>query len=113
MQVLTVDVKGKILGRAASEVAILLRGKNRADFEPRIRPTHKVKIENVDKLKVSGNKFREKIYMRYSGFPSGLRRLTMEEVFMKNPEEIFKRAVWGMLPNNKSRKFIIRNLIFK
>lgn len=107
------DVAGKSLGRAASEAAILLRGKNRVDFEPQIRPVHKVKIINVRDLKIFPSKFRTKVYTRYSGYPSGLREKTLGTMFAKNPREAFRLAVWGMLPKNRSRKFIINNLKFE
>ncbi len=106
------DVKGKSLGRAASAAAILLRGKGKSSFEPHIRPTHSVVIQNVGDLKIFPGKFNTKTYTRYSGYPSGLRTSTLGDVFMKNPKEVFRRAVWGMLPKNRSRKFIINNLKF-
>ena len=110
---LTLDVKGKSLGRAASEAAILLRGKNRPDFEPRIRPSHQLKVLNVAGLKIHPTKLRIKTYTRYSGYPGGLRKQNLGDLFQKNPREVFKRAVWGMLPKNRSRKHIIMNLKFE
>ena len=107
------DVKGKSLGRAATEAAILLRGKNRPDFEPRIRPTHKVVILHADELNIFPRKLDTKTYTRYSGYPSGLKRITLRDLLKKSPREVFRRAVWGMLPKNRSRKFIIKNLMFK
>src|SRR3989344_5573275 len=95
---ITFDLKGKSLGRAASEAAILLRGKNRPDFEPRVRPVHKVKILNVEKLAVH---------------PAELKKIPMKDLFAKNPKEVFRRAVWGMLPKNRSRKHIMKNLVFE
>jgi large subunit ribosomal protein L13 len=110
---ITLDVKGKSLGRAASEAAILLRGKNKPDFEPRIRPSHKVTILNVKELKINPTRHRTKIYKRYSGYPSGLKKTTLGDLVQKKPREVFKLAVWGMLPKNKSRKHIIKYLIFE
>lgn len=110
---LTLDVKNRSLGRAASEVAVLLRGKNRPDFEPRIRPSHKVKILNVAGLKIHPTKLRTKTYTRYSGYPGGLHKENLGDLFRKNPREVFRRAVWGMLPKNRSRKHIIKNLKFE
>lgn len=107
------DVKGKSLGRAASEAAVLLRGKNRPDFEPRIRPAHAVTILNVRELKIHPTKFRTRIYTRYSGYPGGLWKQSLGDLFQKNPKEVFRRAVWGMLPKNRSRKHIIKNLAFE
>lgn len=107
------DVKGKSLGRAAGEAVILLRGKNRPDFEPRIRPTHKVRVLHADEFNIFPRRFDTKIYTRYSGYPSGLKATKLRDLFKKSPEEVFRKAVWGMLPKNRSRKFIIKNLTFK
>ena len=108
-----VDVKGKSLGRAASEVAIILRGKNKASFEPNIRPKIKVVIVNVGELKIFQLKLKSKVYTRYSGFPSGLRYKTLGEMLKKDPKEAFRLAVWGMLPKNRSRSYFIKNLSFE
>ena len=107
------DVKGKSLGRAAAEAAILLRGKNRADFEPRVRPRHKVVVAHVGELNIFPRKLDTKVYTRYSGYPSGLKAITLRDLLKKSPQEVFRRAVWGMLPKNRSRKFIIKNLTFR
>lgn len=107
------DVKGKSLGRAASAAAILLRGKNLPTFEPRVRPSHKLIIQNVKELNIHPTKFRTKVYTDYSGYPGGLKKIGLKELWAKSPREIFKRAVWGMLPKNRSRKHIIKNLKFE
>ena len=107
------DVAGEPLGRVASKVAILLRGKNRPDFEPRVRPAHKVVISNVKDVKIHPRKLRSKVYTRYSGYPGGLKKIPLDTLFEKNPKEVFRKAVWGMLPKNRSRKHIIKNLVFK
>lgn len=113
MENIILDVKGKSLGRAASEAAVLLRGKNLPEFEPRIRPTRKLTVKNLDGLNIHPTKFRTKIYKDYSGYPGGLKEIGLAELWKKNPKEVFKRAVWGMLPKNKSRKHIISNLKFE
>ena len=110
---LTLDVKGQSLGRAAAAAVILLRGKNLVSFEPRVRPSHKLHIVNVKELKIHPTKFRTKSYTRYSGYPSGLKYETLGRLFERNPKEVFRRAVWGMLPKNRSREFIIKNLKFE
>ncbi len=107
------DVKGKSLGRAASEAAVLLRGKNKPDFELRIRPSHSLMIKNVKDLSIHPTKFRTKKYRDYSGYPGGLKEIGLRELWAKNPREVFKRAVYGMLPKNKSRQHIIKNLKFE
>lgn len=110
---LVLDVKGKVLGRAASEAAILLRGKNKPSFEPRIRPSHKLTVKNVGELKIHPTKFRTKTYVSYSGYPGGLKKISLKELWKKSPEKVFSGAVWGMLPKNRSRKHIMKNLRFE
>ena len=110
---IVLDVKGKSLGRAASEAAVLLRGKNRADFEHRIRPEHTLTVKHVKELNIHPTKFRTSTYKNYSGYPGGLKEVLLKELWAKSPREVFKRAVWGMLPKNKSRKHIIKNLKFE
>src|SRR3989344_3018492 len=113
MENVILDVKGKSLGRAASAAAIMLRGKNLPSFEPRIRPSHKLTIKNVKELNIHPTKFRTKAYADYSGSPGGLKHLGLRELCAKRPREVFRRAVWGMLPKNRSRKHIIKNLKFE
>lgn len=110
---ITIDLKNQILGRAASRVALLLRGKNRTGFQPNIVSGEKVAVLNVDKLRLSGKKAEQKTYKRYSGYPGGLKITPFEDVFRKNPAFVFRKAVLGMLPKNKLRAKIIKNLIIK
>lgn len=112
-QEITIDVRGKSLGRAASEVAFNLRGKGRPDFVPHKVLPVKVKVKNVAQIKVTGKKMQNKKYKRFSGYPSGLKEIPMEKVFNKSPQEVFKKAVRGMLPNNKLRKDYLKNLSFE
>lgn len=113
MKEIVLDVKGKSLGRAASEAAVLLRGKNLPSFEPRIRPTQKLIVQNLKELKIHPTKFRTKVYTDYSGYPGGLKEIGLKDLWAKNPKEVFKRAVWGMLPKNQTRKHTIMNLKFE
>ena len=108
---ITFDVKNKSLGRAASETAYLLRGKNSPSFTPNKIPENKVKIINLVQIKFSEKKKEQKTYKRYSGYPGGLKETTAKKIFEEKPEVVFKKAVWGMLPKNKLRKFMIKNLI--
>lgn len=112
-QLITIDVKGKSLGRAASETAFKLRGKGRPDFMPHKVSPVKVKIKNVAQIKVTGRKMQNKKYKRFSGYPSGLKEIPMEKIFDKSPRDVFKKAVKGMLPNNKLRKEYLKNLSFE
>jgi len=104
------DATGKILGRLATEVAILLRGKNKANFQPHIDQGEHVIVNNASKIKVTGKKLDQKIYYHFSGYPGGLKKKKMGEVFSKNPADVLKRAVWNMLPKNKLRNNMIKRL---
>ncbi|MEK7565125.1 MAG: 50S ribosomal protein L13 [Patescibacteria group bacterium] len=109
------DAKGEILGRLATRVALVLRGKDSATFSlnnPDL--TRKVVVFNTDKLKFTGNKLEDKKYHTYSGYPSGIRTRTLEEQMEKDSKEVFKVAVYGMLPKNRLRNRFIANLrLFK
>lgn len=108
----TIDVEGKILGRVATEVAILLRGKNKVTFEPHVDNGDFVAIKNIEKIAVSGNKIEQKIYRTHSGYPGGLKETQMKKMMAEKPEEILKLAVWNMLPKNKLRAQFIKRLTF-
>jgi len=110
---ITLNVQNKSLGRAASEAAVLLRGKNRPDFVPYKPPEHKIKIINLSEIKFSEKKMEQKKYKHYSGYPGGLKYISAAKLFEKNSKEVFKKAVWGMLPKNKLRKIIIKNLVIE
>lgn len=108
------DADGKILGRLATEAAVCLRGKNQSDFLPYLTPENKVIIFNTDKIKVSGKKMVQKFYRRHTGYPGGLREISLEKQMVKDSREVIKLAVYGMLPKNRTRDKIIKNLkLFK
>lgn len=107
-----IDASGQVLGRLATQIAVLLRGKNRVDFAPNREPNVLVKVFNIDKIKLTGRKESKKIYYRHSGYPGGLKLQTYRELFKKNPGEVVRRAVLGMLPKNKLRSIMIKNLKF-
>jgi large subunit ribosomal protein L13 len=96
-----VDVSGKVLGRAATEIATLLMGKNRPDFTPHVDNGAGVVVINCDKIRVTGKKASQKMYTRFSGYPGGLRKTVYEEMFEKDPKYVMRHAVKGMLPKNK------------
>jgi len=108
----TIDAQGKILGRLASEVAVLLRGKYKVDFTPHVDNGDIVEIKNADKIKVTGNKMENKIYYHHSNYPGGLKETKLKKLFAENPEEVIKKAVWNMLPKNKLRAKVIKRLKF-
>ena len=105
-----IDAQGRILGRLATEIAVLLRGKNRPDFTPNKAPDVKVKVFNISKIKITGNKLENKLYYSHSGYPGGLKQKSFAEIFEKGPCDVVARAVKRMLPKNKLRKIMIKNL---
>jgi large subunit ribosomal protein L13 len=96
-----VDAEGKILGRLATAVATLLRGKDKPQFAPFIDTGDFVVVINAAKVAVSGRKAAQKEYYAHSQFPGGLRTEVLQDLLAKNPEDVIKRAVWGMIPKNK------------
>lgn len=107
------DATGRPAGRLATEIVILLRGKNKPSFEPHIDSGDKVEVVNCDKMKFTGGKLAKKEYIWHSNYPGGLKSKKMSEVFAKNPGEILRRAVYGMLPKNKLRDEMIKRLTIK
>lgn len=108
----TIDATDKVLGRLASEIAILLRGKQKPDFVPYKNMGDIVVIKNIEKIKITGKKMEKKIYYRYSGYPGGLKETPLKRLFKTKPEEVLKKAVYGMLPKNKLRAKQIKRLQF-
>ena len=107
-----INAENKAPGRLASDIAILLRGKNKPTFEPHKDMGDEVVVENVDKMKLTGKKIEHKKYYKHSGYPGGLKEKSMEELMEEEPEEVLKRAVFGMLPKNKLRAKQIKRLKF-
>jgi len=108
----TIDATNKVLGRLAAEIAVLLRGKHKTDFAPHKDIGDVVIVENVAQLKFTGRKMEQKKYYRHSGYPGGLKEIPLKKLFEKNPSEVLKEAVFGMLPRNKLRAKIIKRLKF-
>ena len=105
-----VDAAGRPLGRVASEVAVLLRGKHKPDFEPHLDGGDFVIIVNAGKVRLSGRKAEQKVYYRHSGYPGNLRRRTFAEQMARRPELVLERAVRGMLPKGPLGKRLRRHL---
>jgi large subunit ribosomal protein L13 len=105
-----VDAEGKILGRLATRVAVLLMGKNRPDYTPHVDTGAYVVVTNAEKVKLTGNKLKEKVYRRYSGYQGGLRERTAGEMLAKHPEEVFRLAVKRMLPKTKLGRHMLLKL---
>lgn len=105
------DAENKRIGRIATQAAVYLMGKNNPDFKRNAIPNVTVEITNTSKALIDEKKMDQKKYSRYSGYPGGLKQPTMKQVIEKKGySEIFKNAVWGMLPKNKLRSKMILNL---
>jgi large subunit ribosomal protein L13 len=109
-QWLVVDAEGQRLGRVCSEIAKLLRGKHKVNFTPHADCGDYVIVVNAEKITLSGNKWEDKEYIRYSGYPGGQRSRTAREVMDRTPERLVEHAVKGMLPKNSLGRAIYRNL---
>lgn len=108
------NAEGKILGRLATEMVAVLRGKNKVDFTPNIDGGDFVVVINSDKLLFSGNKKEGKIYYHFSGYPGGIRSIKLKDQMIKDSTKVIQSAVYGMLCKNKLRdKMMTRLLIYK
>lgn len=105
------DAEKEILGRMATQIVRVLRGKNKADFTPNIDGGDFAVVINSDKLKVTGNKLEGKIYHHYSGYPGGVRSLRLKDKIEKDSRKIIQEAVYGMLPKNKLRDRMMKRLL--
>ena len=112
MQKVEIDATNQSLGRLASRIAVVLRGKHIAGYKPNVLPNVEVSIFNLKKVKFTGNKLKGKMYHRYSGYHSGIKSRTLGEWWAKSPGEVLKHSVYRMLPKNRTRDKIIRNLKF-
>jgi len=108
-----IDAKGKILGRLATQIASLLRGKQKPQFTPHLDVGDFVEVVNIDKIRLSGKKLEEKIYYHYSGYPGGLKKITAKDLLKRDPAKLLHLAVLRMLPKNKLRSKMIKRLIVK
>lgn len=106
----TVDARNQPVGRLATKIATMLRGKDKASFEPRVLEDIKVKVENISNIVFTGKKGKDKLYRHYSGYHGGLKEIKASEV---KPKDQLRKAVWGMLPKNKQRSRLIKNIIFE
>jgi len=105
-----VDADGATLGRLATQVAAILRGKHHATFTPSMDTGDPVIIVNASKIRVTGKKLQDKLYVRHSGYPGGFRSETLERLLERRPEEVIRRAVRGMLPQNRLGEQMMRKL---
>lgn len=108
-----IDATGKVLGRLATEIAVLLRGKQKPGFVLYKDMGDFIIVTNADKIKISGKKIEQKKYYHHTGYLGGLKAESLEDLFPENPGEVLKRAVFGMLPKNKLRAKQIKRLKFE
>lgn len=107
----TLDADGKILGRLATEIATLLRGKNKVGFTYYQDHGDRVIVKNADKIVLTGNKAAQKKYYRHSSYPGGLREVSYAEMSAQHPDRVIRLAVQNMLPNNRLRTAWLKRLI--
>lgn len=105
-----VDADGATLGRLATQIASVLRGKHKVTFAPHLDTGDAVVVVNAAKIKVTGKKLQDKAYVRHSGYPGGLKSETLERLLERRPEEVIRRAVRGMLPQNRLGEKMARKL---
>lgn len=105
-----IDLKNQVLGRTATNIATLLIGKSKPYFVQHLDCGDYVVVVNAEKVKVTGKKYKQKMYYRHSGYPGGFKQTTYEQMMDKNPEKIIELAVKGMLPKNKLRDKRMRRM---
>lgn len=105
-----IDLDGKVLGRAATEIARVLRGKHKPIYHPSVDAGDFVIVVNADKVQLTGNKLGDKMYYHHTGYPGGIRSINAEKLLSKRPEDLIKKAVKGMLPKNKLGRQMFRKL---
>lgn len=107
---LLVNAEGKTLGRLASEIAKVLRGKHKPIYTPHLDCGDYVIVINADKVQVTGRRLDQKMYYRHSGYPGGFRSISLRDQLQKHPERVLKAAVWGMLPKNHLGRTMFKKL---
>jgi large subunit ribosomal protein L13 len=105
-----VDAENKILGRLASKIASILKGKTKPIFTPYLDTGDFVVVINAKKIKLTGKKLNDKVYYHYSGYPGGMKSITPKDLLQKKPDEVIRKAVWGMLPKNSLGRQMLTKL---
>lgn len=105
-----IDATGKTLGRLASQIAHVLRGKHKPTYTPHVDGGDHVIVINAEKVEVTGKKRDHKLYRWHTGYPGGLKEVTFRQMIERRPERVIERAVWGMLPHNRLGRRIFRKL---
>jgi len=105
-----VDAAGKTLGRLASRIAFILRGKHKPIYTPHVDTGDFVIVVNADKVKVTGEKEKKKIYYWHTGYPGGIKSASLGRMLQEKPEKLFQKVVWGMLPKNRLGRAMLKKL---
>ena len=105
-----VDAEGKTLGRMATEIARRLRGKHKPEYTPHVDTGDYIIVVNAEKVRVTGNKAKDKMYYRHTGYPGGIKDITFEKLIEKAPERVLEKAVKGMLPRGPLGREMFRKL---
>lgn len=105
-----IDAENQVLGRLATAAAMMLRGKHKTNYTPHVDCGDNVIVINAEKIRLTGNKWNAKEYIRHTGYPGGQRSTTAKELMQKKPEAMVERAIKGMLPKNKLGSALFRNL---
>lgn len=105
-----IDASNQVLGRMASRIASYLRGKHKPIYTPNVDAGDFVIVINADKVKITGKKLTDKIYYRHTGYIGGIKAETLKDRLAKEPEEVIRDAVWGMLPKNRLGRVMIKKL---
>ena len=105
-----VDANGKTLGRMATEIALRLRGKHKPEYTPHADVGDFVVLINAERIEISGNKSKDKIYFKHTGYPGNLKEINFQDLLNKDPEKVLRNAVKGMLPKNRLNRKIINKL---
>jgi large subunit ribosomal protein L13 len=112
MTTFEVDAKNQSLGRIASRIAIILRGKNSPSFDPAKLSGHVVVVNNLLEAKFTGKKLQQKVHHHYSGYHGGLKTKKLSDEWADNPQKVLRNMVYSMLPKNRIREIMIKNLKF-
>ncbi len=105
-----IDAKDQVLGRLAADIAKMLMGKNKALYTPNQVMGDKVVVTNAERIAVTGRKLKNKLYQHHTGYPGAIRTENLETLLKRNPTEVLRKAVKGMLPKNKLQKVMMANL---
>lgn len=105
-----IDANNQTLGRLASQVAAILKGKHKPTFTPHVDTGDHVIVINAEKVRLTGKKLQDKKYYRHSGYPGGVKEITAGELLKRHPERVIRKAVWGMLPHNRLGRKMIKKL---